>query len=199
MTIKKIYVVDTETTGLDGYPDDVIIEIAICKVDIEKKNVKNVYSSLVGHDVHSWAHWQKNAWIFGNSNLSLSMIASAKAEARIAKEVRVILKDKYVTSFNLGYDFAQFLFFPPWLLDEVIKETCNCIMIAATPVCGIDGYYGEYKWPRLDEAYSMLCNGNPANIDDQTHRALDDTLMASHVLLSLIESNAYSLPLEEKK
>ena len=78
-------------------------------------------------------------------------------------------------------------------MEKVVKDILNCIMMIATPVCGIEGYFNEYKWPRLEEAYTMLCNGNPANIEDQTHRAMDDTLMASHVLLSLIESENYNL------
>lgn len=193
MTVKDIYVLDTETTGLDGYPDDVIVEIAICKVNIEEKTVEIVYNSIVGHGVKSWDHWRKHAWIFGNSNLSIVDVSKATPEKEVIEKVREILKDKYVTSFNVDYDFTRFLCCDPWNLDNVVKDICNCIMLSATPVCGIVGYYEEYKWPRLDEAYRILCKDNPAKIDNQSHRALDDTLMASHVLISLINSKNYNL------
>lgn len=191
--LKEIYVIDTETTGLDGYPDDYIIEIAICKVNIKMKTVEKIFDSIVGHDVDCWNYPQKQAWIFGNSNLTLELVGKAKSQKEIVKKIRKILKDKYVTSFNVGYDFTKFLCCEPWSVEEVVKDILNCIMMSATPVCGIEGYYDEYKWPRLEEAYEMLCNGNPANIENQTHRAIDDTLMASYVLLSLIRTNNYSL------
>ena len=190
----EIYVIDTETTGLDGYPDDYIVELAICKVDTEKKTVEKIFESIVGHDVDSWEHWQRNAWIFGNSDLKLEDVNNGPLQEDIVKKVRKILKNKYVTSFNTGYDFTKFLCYDPWNLDEVVRDICNCIMMEATPVCAIEGYYDDYKWPRLEEAYSMLCNGNPAKIEDQSHRAIDDTLMASHVLLSLLDSKSYYLP-----
>lgn len=187
----EIFVVDTETTGLDGYPKDVIVEIAICKVDTKSKTVEEVYNSIVGHDVKSWDLDRKHAWIFDNSTLKLSMVASAKPEKEVVEEVQKLLKDKYVTSFNVSFDFSLFLSHEPWKLDEVVKNIENCIMVRATPVCEIKGDYDDYKWPTLEEAYEMLCKGNPAKIEDQTHRALDDTLMASHILLSLIESDNY--------
>lgn len=194
----EIYVVDTETTGLEGHPVDVILEIAICKVNTETKTVEKVYDLIVGHDITDWEYHRRHAWIFGNSNLKLSMIPSGKSEKEVIKEVREILKDKYVTSYNTSYDFAHFLSLEPWSLDNVVKDIISCIMISSTPVCGIEGYYDEYKWPRLEEAYDMLVEGNPAKIEGQDHRALSDTLMASHVLLSLFESNNYSLPEEER-
>jgi len=194
---KEIYVIDTETTGLDGYPDDHIIEIAICKVNIEKKTVDKIFDSIVGHDIECWSYPQKQAWIFGNSDLTLEMVSKAKPLKEIVKKVRKIIRNKYVTSFNVEFDFTRYLCSEPWNLEDVIKDILNCLMMSATPVCGIEGYYDEYKWPRLEEAYDMLCEGNPANIKDQTHRAMDDTLMASHVLLSLIGSGNYRIDQED--
>lgn len=165
----EIYIIDTETTGLDGFPDDDIIEIAICSADTEKKTIKVIYQSIVGHNVYSWDYRKRYAWIFGNSNLILEKVKNAKPQKAVVKEVREIINDRLVTSFNVEYDFTKFLFCEPWYLDEVVRDVCNCIMIASTPVCQIPGYYQEYKWPRLEEAYQILCKNNPAGITDQSH------------------------------
>lgn len=193
MVLKEIYVIDTETTGLDGFPDDLIVEIGICKINPTNESVEVIFDSLVGHDVDTWEKRQRNAWIFGNTDLSLEDVRKAPPQDEIVKKAREFLREKYVTCFNVDFDFTRFLCCNPWNLDEVVEDIINCIMIAATPVCGIEGYYDEYKWPKLEEAYEMLCKNNPAKIRDQSHRALDDTLMASHVLLSLIKTNDYSL------
>ena len=188
---QSIYVIDTETTGLDGYPRDVVVDIAICKADLRKGTVENVYSSIVGYDVEKWDDGKRNAWIFQNTDLTLDAVAAAPSAEKVAAEVRNILRDKNVSTFNTGFDLVKFLYREPWSLKNVIRES-RCIMLASKDVCKIPGFYEEYKWPRLDEAYSMLVDGDPAGIrGNQTHRALSDAVMASHILIALYRKGAY--------
>ena len=188
---QSIYVIDTETTGLDGYPRDVVVDIAICRTDLRKGTVENVYSSIVGYDVEKWDDGKRNAWIFQNTDLTLDAVASAPNAEKVATEVRNILRDKNVSTFNTGFDLVKFLYREPWSLRNVIRES-KCIMLASKDVCKIPGFYEEYKWPRLDEAYSMLVDGDPADIrGNQTHRALSDAVMASHILIALYKTGNY--------
>ena len=188
---QSIYVIDTETTGLDGCPKDVVVDIAICKTDLRKGTVENVYSSIVGYDVSKWDNGRKNAWIFQNTDLTLDAVASAPDASKVAADVRNILKDKNVSTFNTGFDLKKFLYREPWSLRGIIRES-KCIMIASRDVCKLPGLYEEYKWPKLDEAYTMLVEGDPADIKgNQTHRALSDAVMASHILISLYKRGRY--------
>lgn len=193
--LTSILVVDTETTGLDGYPNDYVVEIAICKVPLESLEVETVYNSVVGHDTSKWEHWQRNAWVFGNSNLTLEMVQKAKPEKEIVKEVQEILNNKFMTSFNSLFDFYSFLLHEPWNIQLPSEGLMPCIMLQAAPSCRLPGYYGDYKWPSLIEAYSLLCKNNPARVEHQRHRALDDTIMSSHVLLALLKEGAHSCQL----
>lgn len=59
----EIIMIDTETTGLFGYPDDVVVEIALSRVDLDKGTVKPAYTSIVGHDTDDWPQPMKHAWI----------------------------------------------------------------------------------------------------------------------------------------
>ena len=188
---QSIYVLDTETTGLDGYPQDVVVDIAICRTDLRKGTVENVYSSIVGYDVSKWNNARKNAWIFQNTDLTLDDVASAPDVTTVAADVRSILRDKNVSTFNTAFDLVKFLYREPWSLKNVIRES-KCIMLASKNVCKIPGFYEDYKWPRLDEAYSMIVEGDPANIcGNQTHRALSDAVMASHILIALHRMKCY--------
>ena len=72
----EIYVLDTETTGLRGAPDDVVVDIGITKVSLSKGTVKDVYSSVVGYDVEEWNDYRRNAWIFENTDLTLRDVSS---------------------------------------------------------------------------------------------------------------------------
>lgn len=188
---QSIYVLDTETTGLNGHPRDVVVDIAVCRVDPVKGTVEEAFSSVVGHDISKWDDERKNAWIFQNTDLTLEEVASAPRSEKVAEEVRRILNGKKVTSFNIGFDMDKFLYREPWNLKGVIKES-KCVMLASKDVCKLPGLYDDYKWPRLDQAYSMIVEGDPADIrGDQTHRALSDAVMASYVLIQLYRSRRY--------
>lgn len=187
-----IYVLDTETTGLDGYPKDVVVDIAVCEVDLDKGTVTTAYSSVVGHDVTSWPEEMRNAWIFQNTDLTLDMVERARPAADVAADIRTLLKGKRVTSFNVGFDMDKFLYREPWNLSDIIDEK-HCIMLASKDVCKLPGLY-DFKWPRLDQAYPMITEGDPARIEgNQTHRALSDAVMASHVLIALHRSGRYPM------
>jgi DNA polymerase III, alpha subunit (gram-positive type) len=188
---QTIYVLDTETTGLKGYPSDLVVDIAICKVDPRKGTVENVYSSVVGYDTGRWNDEMKNSWIFLNTDLTVDAVSEAPPAKKVAADVADILRDKNVTAFNKEFDLNKFLYHEPWDLRNVIREA-RCIMLASKDVCKLPGLYDDYKWPRLDEAYSMIVQGDPAGIrGEQTHRALSDAVMASYVLIELFKNNRY--------
>jgi len=190
-TDPEIYVIDTETTGLNGYPHDVVVDIAICRVSLGTYEIREEYSSVVGYDVSGWTDVMRTAWIFQNTDLTIGDVSKAPDAEKVADDVRSLLNGKNVTSFNKGFDMDKFLYHRPWSIKDVTKGS-RCIMLASKDVCKLPGLYGDYKWPRLDQAYSMIVKGDPANINGtQTHRALSDALMASYILIELHRTGRY--------
>ncbi|MCL2786573.1 MAG: 3'-5' exonuclease [Methanomassiliicoccaceae archaeon] len=187
----EVFVVDTETTGLDGAPKDKIVDIAICKVTLGGDKVEEVYSSVVGHDVSGWNERLRHAWIFENTDLTLEMVAEAPSEKDVIADITRILGNRNVTSFNIAFDLDKFLYREPWSLRGKFIPF-RCVMIASRDVCKLPGLYEEYKWPKLEEAYRMIVKGDPADIHGkQSHRALSDAVMASHILLELHRTGNY--------
>lgn len=187
----EVFVIDTETTGLNGAPDDKVVDIAICRVTLGEDLVENVFSSVVGHDTSRWNEKLKHSWIFENTDLTTEMVENATPESEVVKKVTAILENRNVTSFNFAFDLDKFLYRAPWYLRGKIIPF-RCIMLASRDVCKLPGMYEEYKWPKLEEAYSMIVKGDPANINGmQTHRALSDAVMASYVLLELYKTGNY--------
>jgi len=187
----EVYVVDTETTGLNGAPRDKVVDIAICRVFLGTDRVDRVYSSIVGHDTSKWGDELRRSWIFENTDLTVDAVRNAPPERDVALRVSEILSGKNVTSFNFSFDFDKFLFRPPWSLLGLVVPF-KCIMIASKDVCKLPGLYEDYKWPRLDEAYAMIVKGDPAGIGGvQAHRAMSDAVMASHILLELHRTGNY--------
>jgi DNA polymerase-3 subunit epsilon len=187
----EVLVIDTETTGLKGAPIDKVVDIAVCRVTLGDDKVDILYSSVVGHDTSKWNNELKRSWIFENTDLTLEMVNKAKPEEQVIKEVAMILKNRNVTSFNFAYDFDKFLYQRPWSLKGTFVPF-RCIMEASKDVCKLPGLYEEYKWPKLSEAYDIIVNGDPANVNGtQQHRALSDAVMASHILLELHKKGIY--------
>lgn len=192
-TTDWIFVVDTETTGLEGAPADLVVDIGICRVSLSSRTVEDVYSSVLGYDTGEWDDRLKGAWIFENTDLGLDDVESARPALDVIGDVRRILRRQPVTSYNTAFDFGKFLYKEPWSLQGWFLE-CQDIMLAATDACKLPSeYYGRsYRYPKLDAAYSKLVEGDPAGIrGHQDHRALSDARMASHVMIALSDAGLY--------
>lgn len=100
----EIIMIDTETTGLFGYPDDVVVEIALSRVDLDKGTVKPAYTSIVGHEVDDWSQSMKHAWIFENTDLTLRDVRNAPPIEKVVGIVREIVSGQMVTSYNVAFD-----------------------------------------------------------------------------------------------
>lgn len=187
----EVYVIDTETTGLTGAPADKVVDIAVCRAVLGSDRVEEVYSSVVGHDTSAWSYEMKHSWIFENTDLTLDMVDRAPPEADVVRRITGLLYNRNVTSFNFSFDFGKFLYHLPWSLYGRIVPF-PCIMLAAKNVCRLPGLYDDHKYPKLSEAYEMIVKGDPAKINGmQTHRALSDAVMASHILLELYRRGDY--------
>ncbi len=189
----EIYVLDTETTGLEGAPRDLVVDVGICRVSLRRGTVEDVYSSVLGYDVDGWDDYLRKAWIFENTDMTLDMVADAPPAMRVIEDVRKILRRKAVTSYNMAYDMDKFLYREPWNMRGEFTP-CADIMLAATPVCKLPSqYYGRsYRYPKLDHAYATITEGDPAGIGGtQSHRALSDARMASYVMVRMFRDGSY--------
>jgi len=190
---KEIYVVDTETTGLEGGPNDLVVDIGVCSVDISRGTVRDVYSSVVGYDITEWNENRTKAWIFENTDLTLEDVAAARPFFRVKEDIIRILRGKVVTSYNVPFDMDKFLFKEPWCLRGMFF-ICTDIMKAATEVCKLPSeLYGvSYRFPKLDYAYRTIVKDDPVGIGDkQDHRALSDAKVASYVMIELYRTGNY--------
>lgn len=219
----RILLLDTETTGLKGASfdrdpgfrpisdpaessrldaldwnayGDLVLDIGICEVSLEKGTVTDVYSSIVGYDTSVWNESMEHSWIFENSDLKLSDISKGKPLSKVITEVRNILKDRWVTSYNVQYDLDKFLYKFPWCLKGSFREVRDP-MFSATEICRLPSPLFEvksFRYPKLDYAYKTILKGeDPAGIEGvQDHRALSDARMASHVMVRMYREGRYN-------
>ena len=187
----KILVVDTETTGLEGCPRDLVLEVAAVEADTSEGAVRPVYSQVVGYDVDAWSPGLGDSWVFRHSDLTLAEVSGGKPLREAAEEARALLDGRECTSYNVAFDFGRFLSRPPW---GVRPRLCPDVMLRASRLVEGDHMFGggSASWPKLSKAYAALCPGDPGGIGRrQRHRALEDAAMAAHVLLALDSMGEY--------
>ncbi len=174
---------------------DIVVDIGICEASLKNKTVKPVYSSIVGYRTDSWTDDMKRSWIFENTDLTVEQVEAAKPFSKVKREVSALVKNKWLTTYNIQYDLDKFLYRFPWNLKGTFME-CRDIMFSARDVCKLKSqYYGvsEYRYPKLDYAYAHILNGeDPAEIHGvQDHRALSDAKVASYLMIKLFDNGEY--------
>ncbi|MCK4896441.1 MAG: hypothetical protein KAS47_06495 [Candidatus Heimdallarchaeota archaeon] len=200
-----IYVIDIETTGLDGWQNDHVVEISIMKANLTKQKIEQVYHNLIHYDTTKWDEKTKNAWIFEKDIIKLDEIQNAKKGIQeVSNEVRKILTGKFISAYNNNFDFDKFLLHEPWRINP---ETCKvkiapCIMLAVTDYIKIPTKYQKRKLVNLSEARKHLLNEDTISIINSkelemvvreygVHRANCDAFYSACVLLELYRRKKY--------
>ncbi|NPD88002.1 MAG: 3'-5' exonuclease [Asgard group archaeon] len=202
-----IYVVDIETTGLNGYPKDHIVEISIMRVNLLKQKIEQVYQSVIHYDVSSWDDSVLNSWIFEKGIVSIDEIKQAKKDlATVAGEVRKMLSNKFVSAYNNAFDFDKFLKHEPWNINPEKNKSkfAPCIMLTASEHVKVPSKYKKRKIIRLTAAKKYLLNENTECIKNNKilenelvhhgeHRANYDAFYAACILLELYRRSQYRI------
>ena len=203
-----VLIIDTETTGLSGYPKDRVLEIGIAELT-DDGEVKRAYSEIIRYpDIEEFDRKYVNLdgsegiWIYRNSDLRIedTLDASKDLETVVA-EVREIVSGREVTSYNVSFDLGKFLYREPWCLKELCSVPYDIMELATKRVYSLaeedmipdkvlqerllrereESYYPN-KWIRSIDAYRALCPEDPMGLEGMRHRAIDDAVMEGFVL-----------------
>ena len=205
-----VLIIDTETTGLSGYPKDRVLEIGIA--ELEGGSVKSVYSEIIRYsDIVEFdrnyvnPNGSEGIWIYMNSDLRMEDTLNASKDVeRVAAEVREIVSGREVTSYNVEFDFGKFLFHEPWNLKDVCSIPYDIMELATKKVYSLadddlisdkdllerllrereEAYYPN-KWIKSIDAYRALCPEDSMGLVGMRHRAIDDAVMEGWILSAL--------------
>ena len=159
---------DTETTGLYNAR---IVELAALLTD-ENGNRLSSFSALIDH--HEPIPEEATA-IHG---ITTEMCSNGGIPLTVALDMFLALHDRcnLLVAHNLSFDLrmvtAARVFTP-------VKTYCT--MMNSVRVCGLKNKNGASKWPRLSEAYQIICGKELIG----SHRAMADTLACSSIFFKL--------------
>ena len=206
-----VLIIDTETTGLSGYPKDRVLEIGIAELT-DDSEVKRAYSEIIRYpDIEEFDRKYVNLdgsegiWIYRNSDLRMEDTLNASKDVeRVVAEVREIVSGREVTSYNVSFDLGKFLYREPWCLKELCSVPYDIMELATKRVYSLaeadmipdkalqerllrereESYYPN-KWIRSIDAYRALCPEDLMGLEGMRHRAIDDAVMEGFVLKTL--------------
>lgn len=208
-----VLIIDTETTGLDGYPRDRVLEIGIAEYDELSHEITPVYSEMIRYDDiarfdsgYVNRDGSRGIWIYRNSDMTIEDTLNAEKDLdTVVKEVRSVVHGKAITAYNVGFDFGRFLYHEPWSIKWITARRYDIMDLATKEVMmrarsdsiedkGLqrrlieddDRFPG--KWIRSEDAYRVLCPDDPMGLGmRQTHRALDDAVMEGWILSRVLK------------
>lgn len=182
-----IYVISLVSTGLQGYPTDEVVEVAICGVDTERGDIESVYSSTVKIPSEHWTE-ERRRFVMERHGLGREELEAGRDPDEVSREVREILSGKTVTSFDIRREFYGHLLYEPWDLTGE-ATIAPSIKIRSEEICRIP-FHLRRDGNVLEITYNSMLPSDPALVDGG-HRALDDALRASSILLELSRSGHY--------
>lgn len=187
MNETKILVVDIETTGFLNQGGS-IVEIGIAELCLATGSIKMVYDSLLKEHIFSKTHTGgKFGWIFKNSDLTFEEVMDAPAAVEVLLEVQDILNEYPLgaTAYNHNFDFG-------YLRNRgvVVKNLADPMQLC-TNILKLPGRFGDYKWPKVQEAYDFFF---PNNDYIEKHRGADDAVHEAEIVYELFKRGIFLVP-----
>lgn len=183
-----INIVDIETTGLRGEPDDHIVEVGI--VRLIEDEIAPIYSAIVAPYYEVPEDFEES-WVFQHTTLRPDQVKAGRPYEKVLREVRWALDGQPATSYNYDFDFRSFLHREPW---GVCNHELPCIMRAAGAAYADRLPCSRYSGcPSCQSTYTFLCPDNPAGIPGgiEEHRALSDAIVEAYILKAMLERGDY--------
>lgn len=179
--MRSIYVLDTETTGLQGIDHgDKVVEVGIARVDVDRGKVFPEFGRIVHAELQPE---ERNAWVFQHTDLEPEDVENAPWTLNQVGRSLIYYESEVFTSYNEDFDFSRFLNHSPW---SFLPKLAPCIMEETAARYSPDG-----GWFSAQAAYNLLCPDNPAGLPDgkEQHRALSDAVVEGYILVRLLEQN----------
>lgn len=171
---EKVIVFDTETTGLNPYGNDEILQIAILN-----GNGEELFNSYIKPDMRKT--WTKAAEING---ITPKMVKDAPHFDDVKEEIQNIFNNAdVIIGYNVEFDLRFVM-----ASGITIKKNVAIfdVMQEYAVARGVkDGYYGDFKWCKLEQCARAY------KFKYEAHNAVEDSKATLHCYNSLLKDDRY--------
>lgn len=181
-----VYVVQTATSGPDGYPYDEIIEVGICKANLETKEWEPILSKTVYIDPKELGKGKLD-YLTSNYGIVPAHIYDGEPEDDVAAEVLSIIKGKDVACYDVKQEFGRYMICKPW---DVTYQTHIMPSISARMPISLKCKVPSDEAQIIRKAYRRLMKDDPAHVGRE-HHAIDLAKMSVFLMFHMRDKGKY--------
>jgi len=180
-----ICVLEVNASGPKGFPDDEVIEIGICGVDLVGMSTENLYFSRIRYDTSSWNDDKKE--YTKRCGITLSDIENGVPSDTVCRDVKGILRGRSVASYDIRNVFYRYMVNEPW---DLTKEVTTMPSVSSRLPASHRRNIPSDENIHIRNSYSRIFNDDPMNVGNGKS-ALDAALMTSAILMELRKNGRY--------
>ena len=184
--VTEIYVIEVNTDGDKGYPDNIVVEVGVCRVNLDTMDFDSIYNDIILLDPLDMGKTSLD-WITDTAGIDVRELYLGSPQEEVVSRVKEILKGNEVACFDIGETFGRFLLYDPWDFTKLmtIRSSVSARMPGnASPTLKTN------LQERIGYAYSKLCPDDPAEVGNG-RRALQLAQMTSEIIIRLRKSGMY--------
>jgi len=183
---EEIFVIQAIPTGPDGYPYDEIVDIAVCRVDLESQTYRTIYHNVVYYDPKRLGK-AKLDYLSGTGGIYAEEVYAGDPERKVADEVMEIIRGENIAAFDDRQEFGRYMTFDPW--DITQKANVMPSVSAKMPV-SLKCRMPSDEPVTIRKAYKRLLRNDPACIG-QGRRAMHLAQMTSELMIYMRGKGKY--------
>ncbi len=184
--VSSVYVVEVNSDGDKGYPENVVVEVGICRIDMETLDYDSVYGELIEKDPLDMGKTSLD-FLTDRAGIDTRELYLGLPEENVISDVKKILKGQDVACFDVRETFMKYLLNFPW---DMTKEVMIMPAVSFRVPKNLNLKRDDPVQDRIVAAYNSLCPGDPAGIKDG-RRALHLAQMTSEILIILRKEGMY--------
>ena len=183
---EEIFIVQALPTGPDGYPYDEIVDIAICKVDLETNTYQTVYHNIIYYDPKTLGK-KKLDYLSGIGGIYAEEIYAGDPEKKVAEEVSRIIEGNNIAAYDSRQEFGRYMTFDPWNI--TFRTTVMPAVSAKMPI-SLKCRFPSDEPITIRKAYRRLLRNDPACVGTG-RRAVHLAQMAAELMIHMREKGKY--------
>jgi hypothetical protein len=169
--------------GPEGYPKDGIIQIGIAAADFESGEAESVLFETVSSKRSEWT--ERHTEYVGTKIGDTDLAAGFPLED-VVRDVKRVLADKVVSSFDISNTFGGYLIFNPW---DLTHETSVMPSVCSRIPGGEHGFPADEN-ERITKAYDRMFPDDDHGLSGGKN-ALDYALMTAYMAIELRSHGLY--------
>ena len=183
---EEIFVVQVLPSGPDGYPYDEIVDIAVCRVDLDKNEYSTVYHNVIYYDP-KYLGKKKLDYLMAIGKLTAEEIYAGDPEKKVAEEVMRLIGGKNIAAFDSKHEFGRYMTYDPW--DITYRTTVMPSVSSKMPV-SLKCRFPSDEPVTIRKAYRRLLKNDPARIGTG-RRAIHLAQMSSELMIHMRAKGKY--------